>query len=142
MKTEKLALIVAAAKLPPLVPEVKHLWADGLCMRTMAHPAGTVVVGAEYKKSHIFYLVSGRILVDIEGEALELTGGDMFVAKPGTQKAAYALEDSTVACFYGTQSTNIVDLVAEFTTTEHRFLAGQPDNPLYIAQLKAELLEQ
>jgi mannose-6-phosphate isomerase-like protein (cupin superfamily) len=87
MNPDKQTLIAAMADLPQEPAEAGHLWADGVCMRTMSHPAGTVIVGAEYKKSHIFYLASGSVMIDVAGESTVITAGDVFVARAGSQTA-------------------------------------------------------
>jgi hypothetical protein len=139
MSPEKRKLIAAMADLPQDIPDAGHLWADGLCMRTMSHRAGTVIIGAEYKKSHIFFIACGSVMIDVAGESTIITAGDVFVAQAGSQKAAYVLEDCTVACFYGTQTKNPKDLIEEFTTMKYDDVAGQPGNRAYVQQIKAEV---
>lgn len=136
--SKKNKLVIATSELPSISKKIvyKHLWADDLCMRTAEYPAETIIVGAEYKKSHIFYLVNGEMILDMDGEAVKILSGDMFVAEAGSQKAAYMITNCTVACFYGTQSKSIRNLVSEFTTVNYSALAGQKNNVNYIKSLK------
>lgn len=128
------------AELPQVTVPHGHLFADGIVMRYALYPKGMAIVGAEYKKSHIFQLIRGRMLIDADDEATEISSGDIFVGEAGCQKAAYMIEDCVVACYYGTQAKSEAELVKEFTTTESKYLVGGSDNSDFLRKIReAEL---
>ena len=73
---------------------IKHTFADGVYIRQMDMPKGQVVVGAIHNHLHAWFLMTGRVLINDNGEKIEYIAPCYTVSKPGARRAIYALEDS------------------------------------------------
>jgi len=106
-------LETAMAKLPQVHLEVKHIFTDGLYVREIYIPAGTIVTSAIHKTEHPFVISQGEIMVtsDNEGSVVykaPYTG----VTKPNTRRALKALSDVIWTTFHVTNETD-VDKIGE-----------------------------
>lgn len=101
-------LETAMAKMPQVDLEVKHIFTDGLYVREIYIPAGTIVTSAIHKTEHPFVISQGEIMVtsDNEGSVVykaPYTG----VTKPNTRRALRALSDVVWTTFHVTNETDI-----------------------------------
>tara|TARA_R110002020_G_scaffold1420_1_gene6426 strand:- start:2199 stop:2723 length:525 start_codon:yes stop_codon:yes gene_type:complete len=72
---------------------VKHSFSDGIYVREMFVPKGTMLVGKIIKQTHHIFLMSGKIaIITEEGEKI-MQGPCSVVAKGGTKRVGYALTD-------------------------------------------------
>lgn len=80
----------------PVVPEIPitNYFADGIYLRQMEMPADTVVVGAIHNHLHAWFLLTGRVLINNNGEIIEHIAPCFTISKPGSKRLIYALEDS------------------------------------------------
>jgi hypothetical protein len=108
------ALQVEISKLPQYEPETKHYFHAGMYCREVFRHAGVVVVGKVHKKEHFYLVVSGTVrITDGEGNAQEVTGPHLFLSKPGTKRAVYALTDTVCMTFHATQAVTVEDAEAQ-----------------------------
>lgn len=78
----------------PLTP-VKHSFSDGLYMREMFIPKGTVIVGKIHNHSHPSFLLKGDITVYSEDKGEQrLRAPKYFVSPAGVKRVGYAHEDT------------------------------------------------
>lgn len=96
------------AKLPQYQPETKHYFHGGMYCREVFRHAGVLVVGKVHKKEHFYLIVSGTVqITDGEGNAQEVTGPHLFLSKPGTKRAVYAVTDTLAMTFHVTEATTV-----------------------------------
>jgi hypothetical protein len=98
------------SKLPQYEPETKHYFHAGMYCREVFRHAGVLVVGKVHKKEHFYLIVSGTVqITDGEGNAQEVTGPHLFLSKPGTKRAVYAVTDTLAMTFHVTDATTVED---------------------------------
>ena len=96
------------SKLPQYEPETKHYFHGGMYCREVFRPAGVLVVGAVHKQEHFYLIVSGTVkITDGDGNAVEVTGPHLFLSKPGTKRAVYALTDTLCMTFHATEAQTV-----------------------------------
>ncbi len=77
----------------PICP-LKHSFSDGIYVREIFIPAGTVVVGKLHKHDHPNFLMSGEVEVITEGEGKQkLVAPLSMISKKGTKRVVHALTD-------------------------------------------------
>lgn len=85
-------------KLPQYEPKTDHYFANGMYMRTIFSPAGTVIVGKEHKTEHFYVVLSGRVRVTSDDGVVELdatkNGPQILTCPAGTKRAVYVIEDA------------------------------------------------
>ena len=75
-------------------PPVKHYRAKGVYGRWAEAPAGSCVVTYVHKIEHLTVILQGEALVvDQDGNKTTVRAPDVFVTKPGTQRALVSLTD-------------------------------------------------
>lgn len=74
---------------------VTHHWTDGLYLREIFIPKGTVLTGAIHHYAHPNVLLYGEVVVVTEGRGREhLIAPRMLLSAAGTKRAVVALEDT------------------------------------------------
>ena len=74
--------------------EYKHSFADGIYIRQMGMNKDSVVVGAIHNHLHVWFLLTGHLTVATENAIEEFIAPCYVVAKPGSKRVIYAIEDS------------------------------------------------
>ena len=85
-------LLIATGKYCDL--PVTHEFSDGMYIRRMLIPKGTLIVGKVHKRSCINVVEAGDIAVLTESGAMRVKAGFMSVTPPGLQKLGYANQDT------------------------------------------------
>lgn len=97
-------------KLPQYEPQTDHYFHGGMYCRKVFRHAGVLVVGKVHKKEHFYLILSGTVqITDGEGNAEEVTGPHLFLSKPGTKRAVYAITDAVTMTFHVTDAVTIED---------------------------------
>ena len=101
-------------------PHTKHFFADGVYARWLARPAGVTIVGRVHKREHLYFVVSGTIKVTTDEGIREITGPQIVLSKPGTQRAVYAVTDALCVVFvrYDSESRDLGDVEAELVEAD------------------------
>jgi hypothetical protein len=74
---------------------LKHSFSDGIYVREIFLPAGTMLTGKIHKHAHPNFLMSGKVEVITEGGGYEtLQGPVAMMSKAGTKRAVNVLEDA------------------------------------------------
>jgi len=73
---------------------LKHTFADGIYVREMFMKQDSAVVGAIHKHLHVWFLMSGRLIVAKEDSKKEYVAPCYVLAEPGSKRLIYAAEDS------------------------------------------------
>ena len=75
------------------ITPIKHTFSDGIYVREMFVPKGTMLVGKIIKQEHHIFLMSGKIAIITEDGEKIIEGPCNFIAKGGTKSVGYALTD-------------------------------------------------
>ena len=73
---------------------LKHTFADGIYVRQMDMMAGSAVIGAIHNHLHVWFLLTGKLAVATENSVEEFISPCYVLAKPGSKRVIYAIEDS------------------------------------------------
>lgn len=111
-------LQAATAELPEVDCPLQHSFIDGVYVRTIFIPAGTVIVGKIHKHSHANILSQGEVSVFTEGGGLQRFKGPLtMVSAPGTKRAVYAHTDTTWTTIHSTSETDL-DKIEKYVIAE------------------------
>lgn len=109
-----------------------HHFGDGIYMREMFLPAGTLLTGKIHKHAHPVFLVRGALRLMTEaGGVEELHAPLAFMAPPGVKRAALALEDTVWITVHVTASRDLPTIEAALIAPTFQ------DYDTWRAQLKA-----
>lgn len=104
--------------LPQVELETKHHFADGMYIRELFRPAGTLIVGKVHRKEHFYILLSGEITV-ITGDVREHFKAPKIIVSPsGTKRAVLAHTDSLCLTVHRTNSKNLDAIERELLEPE------------------------
>ena len=104
--------------MPQIEIPVTHHLHGGMYMREITIPKGTMVTGDIYKFDHFDVMISGDITVTSNtGEAIRLTGFNVYKGLRGKKRAAYTHEDTTWMTIHP-YSGKTGDEVQEFVTVK------------------------
>jgi hypothetical protein len=107
------------SKLPQYEPETRNFFHGGMYCREVFRPAGVLVVGAVHKKEHFYLIVSGTVAItDGENNVQEVTGPHLFLSKPGTKRAVYAITDALCMTFHATDAASVEQAENELVEIE------------------------
>ena len=73
---------------------LKHSFADGIYIRQMSMKKDSVVVGAIHNHLHVWFLLTGKILVITEETEEEFISPCYVVSTPGVKRVICAVEES------------------------------------------------
>ena len=73
---------------------LKHTFADGIYIRQMDMETGSVVIGAIHNHLHVWFLLTGHLAVATENSIEEFIAPCYVLAKPGSKRVIYAMEES------------------------------------------------
>lgn len=76
----------------PFMPLV-HTFSDGMYVRQISIPAGTLLTGKIHKHDHPNFLLQGKVIVVTEEGEETLTAPKSMISKAGTKRALYAVTD-------------------------------------------------
>ena len=115
---EKVMQLEQAAKELPEQYDIEditsHHFADGVYLRELFMPAGTVVVGKIHRTRHLTIIASGTVRITTDNGIEEITGPAVFVSDIGAKKAIYAITDSTLMNPHPTEETDLVKIEEAF----------------------------
>jgi hypothetical protein len=84
-----------------------HHFADGIYLRELFMPQGSVVVGCIHRTRHLTIIASGTVRITTGNGVEEITGPAVFVSDPGAKKAVYAVTDATLMNPHPTEETDL-----------------------------------
>lgn len=103
--------IQAVRTLPPAECPVVHRFTTGMYIRELRVPKGTLVVTKLHKTQHPYVVSKGKMSVwTIESGVSVITAPHIGITEPGTQRVAYAHEDTIWVTFHPSNKTNLDDL--------------------------------
>ena len=116
-------------QMPQVTCPVEHYQIDGVYVRSMFIPAGTILTGKIHNFENIAILAQGTIRVSNGTDAYVLTAPHIMVDKPGVKRIGYAETDVTFITVHKTANTEIDDIEKElvsdtFEEYEQQLLLG------------------
>ena len=96
-------------------PEVTHHFSDGVCVREMRVPAGSIVVGAMHTSKHLTMMMFGIMEIRIGNEVKVVQAPSTFEALKGSRKIGFAITDCVVSNVFPTDSKDIEEIERMFT---------------------------
>ena len=82
--------VVTKSKIAP----IKHTFADGVYIRQMDMVRDSIVVGAIHKHLHVWFLLTGHVIVTTEDATKDYIAPCYVVSTPGVKRVILAKEDS------------------------------------------------
>lgn len=105
---EKVVALEASMRSQEQLPlQTNHYFADGMYAREVIQPSGSLVVGKVHKREHFFVVTKGSLKIVMDDDVVVVTAPSIFVSKPGTKRALYALEDSAYMTVHRTKKRNL-----------------------------------
>jgi|TARA_B110000285_G_scaffold45467_1_gene50825 quercetin dioxygenase-like cupin family protein len=97
---------------------IKHSFADQVYIRQMNLKKDYVIVGAIHNHLHAWFLLSGKVIINNNGEKIEHVAPCYTVSKPGSKRLIYAVEDSVFVNIHKNPSNtkNIEELEKEIVS--------------------------
>lgn len=86
--------------------EVKHTFLDGMYVRELFIPKGSLIVGKIHKQSCVNLVTKGDISVMTETGSARVKAGYSVVSPAGIQKVGYAHEDTIFVNVFRTDETD------------------------------------
>jgi len=116
--------------MPQVTCPVEHYQVDGVYVRSMFIPAGTILTGKIHNFENIAILAQGTIRVSNGTDSYILTAPHIMVDKPGVKRIGYAETDVTFITVHKTANTEIDDIEKElvsatFEEYEQQLLLGE-----------------
>lgn len=99
--------------------QVEHQFADGMYIRRMFIPKGTILVGKVHRKECINVVETGDIAILTETAAKRVRAGFTLLSPAGIQKVGYANADTIFTNIFRTDETNIAALEIEIASDRH-----------------------
>lgn len=102
---------------------LKHTFVDGLYVREISIPAGSVLTGKIHRHAHPNFLVSGSVEMFTEQEGLRVIHGPLFmISLPGTKRVLRAITDLVWITVHRVESTNPEDAEKEIISPTYEAL--------------------
>lgn len=96
--------------LPQVEMPLTHLFCDGIYIREIFMPAGTLVIGEIHKTEHFNVLLSGEVTIfTIEGVE-RVSAPHRFISQPGIQKVLLIHVDCIWQTVHATESKNVPEI--------------------------------
>jgi hypothetical protein len=114
---------------------LNHRFTDGLYVREIFMPAGSLITSKIHKTQHQYFILQGSVSVWIdEGQEQYLEAPYIGVTEPGTRRVLYVWEDCIWATSHPNPENETLEQIEERIIEKH-------DNPLLENELKDKLKE-
>lgn len=112
-----------------------HRFTEGLYVREIFMPAGSLITSKIHKTQHQFFILKGAVSVwTNEGEEVYLEAPYIGITEPGTRRLLYIWEDCIWATSHPNPDNETIEEIEERIIEKH-------DNPLLSQELKEKLKE-
>lgn len=99
---------------------LKHTFGDGVYVREIFIPAGTLIVGKIHKHKHPNFLLKGKVSVYTEQNGVEKLEAPLsIISKAGTKRVVYAHEDAVWITVHVTDKTNLTEIESEIISPDY-----------------------
>ena len=116
-------------EMPQVSCPVEHYQVDGVYVRSMFIPAGTILTGKIHNFENIAILAKGRMRITNGTDSYIISEGHIMVDQPGVKRLGYAETDVIFITVHRTDNTEIDDIEKElvsdtFEEYEQQLLLG------------------
>jgi len=118
-------------QMPQVELPIEHYQIDGVYVRSMFIPAGTILTGKIHNFESIAILAKGRIRITNGTESYIISEGHIMVDKPGVKRLGYAETDVIFITVHRTDNIEIEAIEKElvsatFEEYQQQLLLGAP----------------
>lgn len=85
---------------------VAHHFGGGAYAKETLIPAGASLTQHAHEHDHLSYLVSGQVVVQVDGEAMTVTGPRAMLIRAGKEHGVTALTPAVWLCIWATDCTD------------------------------------
>ena len=108
---DKAEAIIATGE--PVVMPLTHRFTDGMYIREIFMPAGTLLTSKIHKTNHPFVVTKGKCKV-FDGKNIQnIVGPHTGITEPNTRRLLYIEEDTTWLTFHVTDKTDVDEIEKE-----------------------------
>jgi hypothetical protein len=112
-----------------------HRFTEGLYVREIFMPAGSLITSKIHKTQHQFFILQGAVSVwDNDGQEVYYEAPYIGITEPGTRRVLYIWEDCIWATSHPNPNNETVEEIEERIIEKH-------DNPLLSDEIKEKLKE-
>lgn len=104
-----------------------HRFTDGMYIREIFMPAGTLVTTLVHKTNHPFVLTKGKVSVWNNGEVEHLEAPYVGITRPGTRRLIVIHEDATWITFHATDLTDPDEIAETICDTRANPILNESD---------------
>lgn len=110
----------------PVECPVQHDFADGMYIRTIHIPAGTLLTSMTHLTKHPFVITKGVVdVIDVSGKVVRLIAPHLGMTLAGTRRILNTITDVVWTTFHATDITDPDQWLAENTFVENQNLPEQ-----------------
>lgn len=111
------------AKLPQNHLPLIHRFTDGMYIREINMPAGTIATSRTHKTNHPFVIQKGMVdIVDEEGNIERITAPYLGITHRGTRRVFRVLDDVVLITFHATDKQDPVEIGNDITESNNELL--------------------
>ena len=111
---------------------VKHQFTEGMYVREIFMPAGSLITSKIHKTQHSYFVLRGKAIVWIDGKEQIIQAPYVGVTEPNTRRVLYIVEDCIWATSHPNPDNETVDQIEERIIEKH-------DNPNLSIEIKQRL---
>lgn len=122
----------------PVTLPLKHRFTDGMYIREIFMPAGTVLTSRIHKTNHPFSILKGKCNV-YDGDDLEvLEAPHIGITEKNTRRLIHVLSDTIWVTYHVTDKTNLEDIEKELLVERENPLVDQEKYEEFHEQVKKD----
>lgn len=126
---------VMAENFPLVHCPLNHRFTEGMYVREIFMPAGSLITSKIHKTQHQYFVLQGAVSVWIDGgEEHYIEAPYIGVTEPGTRRVLYVWEDCIWATSHPNPNNETLEQIEERIIEKH-------DNPLLIEEFKKKQKE-
>lgn len=114
-------------QLPQVDCPLIHRFTDGMYIREIFMPAGTLVTTLVHRTNHPFVLTKGKVSVWNDGKVEHLQAPHVGITQPGTRRVIVIHEDATWITFHVTDLTDPDEIAETICDTRANPMLNEDD---------------
>ena len=111
---------------------VTHRFTEGMYVREIFMPAGSLITSKIHKTQHTYFVMKGKCIVWIDGVEHLIEAPYIGITEPNTRRVLYILEDCIWATSHPNPENETVEQIGERIIEKH-------DNPHIPLEIKNKL---
>ena len=125
----------AMLNLPQVDCPVVHRFGPGIYIREVTMPADTFAIGHRHKSRNLNVMLTGKIVMQRNGEMITISAPFVFTAEPG-RKVAYVVEECVWQNIYATDETDIDKLEEMFLDKSETWVDHEKEHKSFRVTLR------